>query len=142
MVGSSAFNRTYRSLAIAGADVNNTGTDHNTFSNFVFMGVKGIKAGRICGSTDLSEVGPDKQFTNVAKAHTDLDPFLVKAMGLPFDFDNLVSKPFSPSASFDVHQHLTYSSVINTILTAFGSKAEISIENLSVTAMPLTKLLA
>ncbi len=141
VVVASEFNRTYRSLAIGGADVHNTGTDHNTFSNFVFMGGKGIKSGYICGATDLSEVGQDNLFKNVAKAHTDMDPFLVKAMGLPFDFENLIAKPFSPSASFDVHQHLTYSSVLNTILTVFGASPNTTIENLTAKAKPISKLL-
>jgi len=78
----------------------------------------------------------------VSQAHLDLDPFLVKSIGLPFDFENLVAKPFNPTASFKVREHLTYNSVINTVLKAFESKARVNIENVSAVAPTIDKLLA
>ncbi len=142
VVVASEFNRTYRSLAVGGVDVNNTGTDHNTFSNFVLIGGKGVKTGLICGETDLSEVGADNQFKNVAQAHKEIDPFLVKSIGLPFDFDNLVAQPFKEGASFNVRHHLTYNSVINTVLKLFGATGKVTIENTSTVAKTLDKILA
>jgi len=121
VVVASEFSRTYRTLGFGDAAVNDGGTDHNQSSNFVLIGGKGIKPGLIAGDTDLKEADQRRQFTNVSKAHRERDRHLIKSMGLPFDFEKLVATPFPADASFRLDQHLTYNSVINTVLHLFGA---------------------
>jgi uncharacterized protein (DUF1501 family) len=93
--------------------VDQTGTNHNQFSNSILIGGKGIRAGMVIGASDLAD-----EKATVSKAHLALDGVLEKAMGLPFDFANLMPRPDLPD-SFDIKDYLTIGSVINTVYALF-----------------------
>jgi len=102
-----------RTLRGADLPIDQTGTNHNQFSNSILIGGKGVRAGMVLGASDL----PDEKAT-VSQAHLALDGALEKAMGLPFDFATLKSRPDQPEA-FDIKDYLTVGSVINTVYALF-----------------------
>ena len=112
---STEFSRTNRQ---ATTDFDNTGTDHNPFGNSLLIGGKGIRSSLVCGATDLHILseGADA-FAGVSKRHRELDPELVKPMGLPIDGQTL--RPFANDAT-DKYEPLRIESVANTLMTNFG----------------------
>ncbi|MEI8025965.1 MAG: DUF1501 domain-containing protein [Pseudomonadota bacterium] len=113
---SSEFNRTnYQE----GMSMDKTGTDHNSLSNMMLIGGKGIKGGQVIGATDLDVLDDKGLYQNLSKAHLEFDPELIKRMGKPFDFDTM--RPASESQEdFNADQYLTMASIANTILKMYG----------------------
>lgn len=103
-----------RTLRARGMRIDNTGTHHNQLANSILIGGKGIVGGLVVGSSDLATVGE-----KVSASHKALDPMLEKAMGRPFDFQTMRSRPDLPGA-FQLADHLTIGSVVNTIYSLFG----------------------
>jgi uncharacterized protein DUF1501 len=106
----SEFGRTLRSLD---SPIDNTGTNHNQFSNSVLIGGKGIRGGMVIGESDF-----DTASSRLSKAHLALDPVLEKSMGRPFDFRTSRPRPDLPDA-FALGDYLTIGSAINTIYSLF-----------------------
>jgi hypothetical protein len=107
----SEFGRTMRS---AEAPIDNTGTNHNSLSNSVLLGGKGIKGGLVIGASDLAT-----ERAQASGAHRAMDPALEKTMGTPFDFAAL--RPISELPDeFDIEDHLTVASVINSVYALFN----------------------
>ena len=102
-----------RTLRGSDLPIDQTGTNHNQFSNSILIGGKGIRAGMVIGASDL----PDEKAT-ASKAHLALDPALEKAMGLPFDFATSKPRADQPEA-FDIKDYLTIGSVVNTVYALF-----------------------
>src|SRR5215510_4390301 len=111
----SEFSRTLRS---ADASIDETGTNHNQFSNSILIGGKGIRGGLVIGASDLRD-----EVEEPSAAHVQLDPVLEKSMGLPFDFATLLPRTDRP-AGFDMKDYLTVGSVVNTIYALFGVPKE------------------
>ena len=111
----SEFGRTMRS---PDGTVDDTGTNHNQFSNSILLGGKGIRSGLVIGASDLRD-----EVEEPSAAHLQLDPMQEKTMGLPFDFATLTTRPDLPAA-FDVKDYLTIGSVVNTIYALFGVPKE------------------
>lgn len=107
----SEFGRTMRS---AESPIHATGTNHNSLSNSVLIGGKGIKGGLVIGASDLSD-----ERAQASGAHRAMDSALEKVMGTPFDFAAM--RPISELPDhFDIEDHLTIGSVINTVYSLFG----------------------
>jgi len=111
----SEFGRTLRS---ADGPVDETGTNHNQFSNSILIGGKGIRSGLVIGASDLRD-----EVEEPSAAHVQLDPVLERSMGLPFDFSTLLPRTDRP-AGFDIKDYLTVGSVVNTIYALFGVPKE------------------
>jgi uncharacterized protein DUF1501 len=111
----SEFGRTMRS---ADGPVDDTGTNHNQFSNSILIGGKGIRNGLVIGASDLRD-----EVEEPSAAHVQLDPVLERSMGLPFDFSTLLPRTDRP-AGFDIKDYLTIGSVVNTIYALFGVPKE------------------
>jgi len=111
----SEFGRTMRS---PDGTVDETGTNHNQFSNSILIGGKGIRGGLVIGASDLRD-----EVEEPSAAHVQLDPVLEKSMGLPFDFSTLLPRTDRP-AGFDIKDYLTIGSVVNTIYALFGVPKE------------------
>src|SRR5262249_28599206 len=111
----SEFGRTMRT---GNARIDATGTNHNQFSNSILLGGKGIRPGLVIGSSDLAD-----ETDEASAAHVELDPVLEKAMGCPFNFDTMTSRPDLP-AGFDIKDYLTIGSVVNTVYSLFGVPKE------------------
>jgi hypothetical protein len=109
------FTRTLRS---SDAPVTNTGTHHNQYCNSLWLGGKGIKPGLVIGASDLAD---EKALPS--KAHLALDPNLERAVGRPFDFAKLQPRNDQPE-TFDLRNHLTVASVINTVYSLFDVPRE------------------
>jgi hypothetical protein len=109
----SEFGRTMRQ---EGADINNTGTDHNPYGNSVLIGGKGIRGGLVIGETDCRQLDSSQQFVDVSEGHRKVDPGLIKMMGKPLDFSTGKAKDSMPE-TIDRLNHLTIGSLINTIGT-------------------------
>jgi hypothetical protein len=107
-----------RTLRAGEAPVDETGTNHNQFSNSILLGGKGIRNGLVIGASDLRD-----ETDEPSAAHLRLDPVLEKSMGLPFDFSKLAPRTDLP-ASFDIKDYLTIGSVVNTIYALFGVPKE------------------
>ena len=103
-----------RTMRIAGSPIGATGTNHNSLSNSILLGGKGIRGGLVVGASDLAT-----ERAQPSGAHRALDPVLEKTMGTPFDFAAL--RPISELPDeFDIEDHLTIGSVINTVYSLFG----------------------
>jgi hypothetical protein len=107
-----------RTLRAEDTPIDQTGTHHNQFCNSILLAGKGIRGGMVLGASDLAD-----ERTQVSKAHLALDPELYKAMGRPFDFATLRTRPDLPEA-FDIKDYLTIGSVVNTVYTLFGVPKE------------------
>lgn len=106
-----------RTLRAPDAPMDNTGTNHNQFSNSILLGGKGIRPGLVIGASDLAtEKDP------ASDAHEAMDPILEKAMGRPFDFVAMRPRADLP-ATFEIEQYLTIGSVVNTLYALFGVPA-------------------
>jgi hypothetical protein len=106
VVVTSEFGRTMRQK---NARIDDTGTDHNSFSNSAILGGKGIRGGLILGASDMAGVGEP-----VSGAHLSLDRDLIKTMGRPFDFARMRPRTDLPPV-YDPGDYLTVHSLINTI---------------------------
>jgi hypothetical protein len=106
----SEFGRTMRQY-----NFEESGTDHNSLTNTMLIGGKGIKGGQIIGASDFSSV---EEHTNASKAHLSLDPSKSKIMASPFDFEACTPKMEKPEI-FKVDHYLTSNSVVNTIYSLF-----------------------
>ena len=104
-----------RSLRQAGANIDQTGTDHNQFANAVLIGGRGVRGGLIIGAGDQESLT-----SQVSPAHHSLDKDLVKSIGKPFDFDSMQSSPAMPEV-YDPRHYLTYASVANSVYSLFGA---------------------
>ena len=111
----SEFGRTMRSPDAA---IDDTGTNHNQFSNSILVGGKGIRGGLVIGASDLRD-----EVEEPSAAHLQLDPMQEKTMGLPFDFGTMAPRPDLPSG-YDIKDYLTIGSVVNTIYSLFGVPKE------------------
>ena len=120
---SSEFSRTYYDISYK-PEVWDQGTGHNPFTNsFVFLG-KGIKGGRIIGSSDLDTIEnckPDK----ISKAHQTLTSADKGAnpkysMGREFDFATGKTITDVLPEKFDVRRYITTQVLTNTVLELFG----------------------
>jgi hypothetical protein len=107
-----------RTLRAEGVPVDQTGTHHNQFSNSILLAGKGIRGGMVIGASDFTD-----ERAEMSKAHLALDPELEKAMGRPFDFATLTSRPDLPD-TFDIKDYLTIGSVVNTVYSLFGVPKE------------------
>jgi hypothetical protein len=112
---STEFGRTLRQL---NKNIAQTGTDHNTFNNFILIGGKGIKGGQVIGASDFMDGGE-----SLSGAHLAKDPNKLKAMGKPFDFAHGTSRADLPQA-FNIADYLSYASIVNTVLTMFQAPRE------------------
>jgi len=107
-----------RTMRISGAPIHNTGTNHNALSNSVLLGGKGIRGGLVIGSSDLAN-----ERAQASGAHLAMDPALEKTMGTPFDFAEMRPITELPD-EFELDDHLTIGSVINTVYALFGVPKE------------------
>jgi uncharacterized protein (DUF1501 family) len=110
----SEFGRTMRA---ADAPVDRTGTNHNGFANSFLFGGKGVRPGLVIGATDLAD-----EKAKPAPAHLAMDPPLEKTMGLPFDFKAL--RPGPAPDEFELEDHLSVSSIVNSVYAMFGVPKE------------------
>jgi hypothetical protein len=168
VVLTSEMNRTFRSQLTNTTTEEDTGTDHNPFSNVVLIGGKNIKPGLIIGESDLNipiqkpitpefeldvsdadrERGWFWSFADLSPAHVQkegVEPLITSPMGKPFDFSRMEpsATPLSEISEFVLSDYLTYSSVINTVYKAFGVPADkyLRITSTSLTAPTLDILL-
>jgi hypothetical protein len=111
----SEFGRTLRAID---APIDDTGTNHNQFSNSVLLCGKGIRGGMVIGASDLAH-----ESEMVSKAHLAMDPVQEKSMGRPFDFSTLRPQPDLPDV-FDIRDYLTIGSVVNTVYSLFNVPKE------------------
>lgn len=103
-----------RTLRVTGYPIDQTGTNHNQFSNSLLIGGKGIKGQQVFGASDM----PDEN-APVSPAHKQMDPILEKLMGRPFDFT--MEKPTADlPATFEVQHYLTINTVVNSVYSLFG----------------------
>jgi hypothetical protein len=91
-----------------------TGTDHNTLTNSVLLGGKGIRGGLVVGTTDF-----ENESAALSPAHKLLDPSMEKLMGRPFDFATMTPRTDLPN-TYDPMDYLNVASVVNTIYSLFG----------------------
>lgn len=117
----SEFSRTMRQT---NRSIEETGTDHNPFTNTVILAGRGITKGLIVGSTDLDALDGQGEFSGVSPLHRTLDAELVKAIGRPFDHDNLTSVE-SAATAFDPANYLTCLNIINTLYQLFEVPSEL-----------------
>ena len=113
----SEFGRTTKSES-GTAPVGATGSDHNTLSNSILVGGRGIVPGLVVGGSDLTDCDDDGKYTNVSGAHKQMDPQINHHMGLPFDFKAQRVRTDLP-ASFSDSDYICMPSVTNTILDVF-----------------------
>ena len=107
----SEFGRTMRT---SNMPIHETGTNHNSLSNSILLGGKGIRGGLVIGGSDLAN-----ERAKPSGAHLSMDRTLEKTMGLPFDFTAM--RPISELPDeFELEDHLTVGSVINTVYSLFG----------------------
>ncbi|HUP57645.1 MAG TPA: DUF1501 domain-containing protein [Bdellovibrionota bacterium] len=105
------FNRTLRQ---PGTPIDETGTDHNSYSNTLVIGGKGIRGGWVVGESDFAS-----ELETLSAVHTSLDPRKLMTVGRAFDFAALKPRTAAPS-TYDVADYLGIGSVINTIYASFG----------------------
>ena len=103
--------------------IGETGTDHNTLSNSMIVGGKGIANGHVFGASDLESV---EAFNSPSEHHKKFDSNLLKVMGKPMDFETgSVMDPLSMNGKeFNLKQYLSIQSMTNTLLTLFGAQTE------------------
>ncbi len=103
-----------RTMRQNGTEFDDCGTDHNPLTNTVLIGGKGIKGGMVVGSSDYESTKAE-----ISAAHKSFDPYLLKIMGKPFDFDAMKSRTDLPK-TYNPKDYLTASCVINTVYKMFG----------------------
>jgi hypothetical protein len=107
----SEFGRTMRQY---GQPIDATGTDHNTYSNTVILGGKGIRPGLVVGASDFRS-----STEKLSPAHLSVDGGKVRVMGKPFDFAKMIPRD-DLLQTLDPDQYLNFNSVVNTVYSAFG----------------------
>jgi hypothetical protein len=93
-----------------------TGTDHNPFTNTFLIGGKGIRGGLVLGESDFATIA---ERDHLSKAHLQHDRERWLMMGRPFDFATYRPRGDLPDA-FDLSDYLSCGSVINTVLATLG----------------------
>jgi hypothetical protein len=78
------------------------------------LGGKGIRGGLVIGGSDLAN-----ETAIPSGSHLAMDRALEKTMGLPFDFYSMRAIGELPD-EFEIEDHLTIASVINTVYALFG----------------------
>lgn len=107
------FSRTMRQIDRA---IDDTGTDHNTLSNFALLAGKGIRGGKVIGKSDLDQLNANGEFSDVNPLHRTLDPELIKVIGRPYDFGRGSAWP----EKYDPTKFITVPNIFNTIMTAMN----------------------
>jgi len=110
-VVTSEFSRSMRQIR---KPIDDTGTDHNQFSNTVLVGGKGIKTGCIFGASDFNSSSEE-----LSKAHLSLDALKLKAFAKPFDHRTMKVRQDLPEV-LDVADYMTYSHFANTLFKLYG----------------------
>ncbi len=116
---SSEFSRTNRQM---NRPIDETGTDHNPFSNSLILGGKGLKNGHVFGESDLDALDGGT-FAAVSGAHRQLDRNLLKAVGKPMDLTTGQLLGLNPDTVVAEH-YLNVGSVQNTLMDIFGVPAD------------------
>lgn len=120
VVVTSEFGRTNRQL---GANIDNTGTNHNRFGNMALVGGKGIEPGLFVGSTDLDQLITTQEgvaaFAAPSRAHQSMDPSLLMAMGHVYDFTLGRVDAAARPEQYRMADYLTVGSLVNTIYRLF-----------------------
>lgn len=116
---SSEFSRTMRQ---EGQAVDETGTDHNPFTNTVLLAGHGVTKGLILGATDFDTLDAQGALGAVSGAHQLIDPEKLRPVGKPFDHAALKVTDELPAA-YDDGKYLTFLNVINTLYESFGVDA-------------------
>jgi hypothetical protein len=111
IVVSSEFSRTMRQENVA---IDQTGTDHNPYTNSMIIGGKGIVPGCIFGESDYA-VSTEV----LSGAHKQLDAKGLRLMGRPFDMNTGRVRSDLPM-TYAMTDYLNVDSVINTIYECFG----------------------
>ncbi|MGE0171883.1 MAG: DUF1501 domain-containing protein [Oligoflexales bacterium] len=93
-----------------------SGTDHNPYTNTFLLGGKGIKGGLVLGESDFASV---EEKSKLSGAHLQLDPIAYNVVGRPFDFATFEPRTDKPN-EFKLGDYLTCGSVINTVLACFN----------------------
>lgn len=120
VIVSSEFSRTMRQID---QTIEETGTDHNPFTNTVMVAGKGFKKGLVVGATDLDALDAAGEFSGVSVAHKNLDRNLILPMGKPFTHETMLVRADLPLV-YDDHDYLSWLNVINTIYSMFGVAVE------------------
>jgi hypothetical protein len=111
VVCASEFTRTMRQRDLA---IDATGTDHNSLSNMVLIGGKGIKGGLVVGESDSRTADEE-----ISPAHRAFDPDHLKVMGRPFDAATLQASRALPEV-YHAGDYLSFAMVANTVYQLFG----------------------
>ncbi|WP_394840696.1 DUF1501 domain-containing protein [Pendulispora brunnea] len=93
--------------------IDDTGTDHNPFTNSILFAGKGIRAGAVLGGSDFQSSNEE-----LSGAHLSLDTEKLKRMGLPVDFETGLITGEKP-AEYTANAYLTIASVVNAVYTLF-----------------------
>lgn len=108
-----------RSLRQEGKALDDSGTDHNPFTNTVLVAGQGIKKGLIIGATDLDALNADGDFVAASGAHAMIDPKNLRPMGRPFDHATMRVTAELPATYVD-DDYLSYLNIVNTLYRQFG----------------------
>jgi uncharacterized protein (DUF1501 family) len=111
----SEFGRTMRSPE---KPIDGTGTNHNSLTNTLLLGGKGIRGGLLVGETDFASADEA-----ISTAHQLNDPRMEKMMARPFDFRTMRARSDLPE-DFSLADYLTVGSVINTLYSLFDAPKE------------------
>lgn len=111
VMAASEFGRTLRQRGVA---IDATGTDHNSLTNSIIIGGKGIRGGQVFGETDQRTTGE-----TLSKAHLRFDGQSLSMMGRPFDFATGLPRVDLPE-TYKPEDYLGMASVANSIYSLFG----------------------
>jgi hypothetical protein len=110
VVCASEFMRTMRQ---SGLPIDATGTDHNSLSNSILIGGKGIRTGLVIGESD-SRTADEA----ISAAHQAFDTEHLKVMGKPFDAATLRTSDDKPDV-YRAGDYLSFAMVANTVFELF-----------------------
>lgn len=102
--------------------IDQTGTNHNTFANQALIGGRGFKRGCIFGETDF-RCSEDR--ARLSGAHLQRDPGAFRVFGKPFDVKTGQVSQEKPT-EFRPNDYFTWPSLINTIQHAFQVPASLN----------------
>jgi hypothetical protein len=103
-----------------GKSMDQTGTDHNTLSNQIILGGKGVRGGQVIGASDLDAMDAHGYYARISGVHQYFDSNLQKKMGKIFDFATMQNVDDYPDV-YRAEQYITIASVANTIYQIFGA---------------------
>lgn len=92
----------------------NSGTDHNSLTNSVIIGGKGIRPGQVIGASDFQS-----SQEVLSQAHLGFDKQKIKMMGQPFDYKSGFNKKLDPATPYLSPDYLNAANVINTLQHLF-----------------------